>query len=162
MKLHVDYPSEAEEDAILRRFDAGFDSSNLAASGLTAVASKDDLTRARAAIFGVPGSPRGDGGSGTPGGVRTPDAVLGYIRRLTREHPSLSVGAGPRASIALLLASKAMAALEGRDFVTPDDVKSLVPPVLGHRLVLDPEAEIDGLTAAEVLDAVAGEVEVPR
>jgi len=156
MKLHVGYPSDGEEDAILRRFDAGFDSSNLAAAGLIPVATRDDLIRARAAIYGQPGQ---------GGGVRTPDAVLAYIRRLTRatrEHPSLSIGAGPRASIALLLAAKARAALEGRDFVTPDDVKSLARPVLGHRLVLDPEAEIDGLTAAEVLDGVTGEIEVPR
>jgi MoxR-like ATPase len=72
------------------------------------------------------------------------------------------VGAGPRATQALLLASRARAALGGRDFVTPDDARSLAGPVLGHRLVLRPEYEIEGLTIDEVVNRILEHVAVPR
>jgi MoxR-like ATPase len=155
-KLKVSYPSAEEEDAILRRFDSGFDPGDLAAAGVKAVAAREHLARARQIVYGTPG---------TPGVVRVPEAIAQYIRKLvraTRESPSLSVGGGPRASIALLQSAKAHAALQGRDFVTPDDVKALAYPVLRHRLVLDPEAEIDGTSPEEVMDAVFQTVEVPR
>jgi MoxR-like ATPase len=153
MKLVVGYPSEHEEDTILRRFDGGFDPSDLGASGVRAVASHDGVAAARAAIFDPQTGPR------IPENVR---AYIGRIVRATRDHASLSVGAGPRASIALLIGAKCGAALDGRTFVTPDDVKSLALPVLRHRVVLDPEAEIDGLTADEVVSQVLGGIEVPR
>ena len=82
--------------------------------------------------------------------------------RATRSHESVLVGAGPRATQALLLGSRAKAALAGRDFVTPDDVKSLAGPVLAHRLVLRPEFEIEGLTVEEVLAKILEQVAVPR
>ena len=82
--------------------------------------------------------------------------------RATRSHESVLVGAGPRATQALLLGSRAKAALSGRDFVTPDDVKSLAGPVLAHRLVLRPEFEIEGLTVEEVLAKILEQVAVPR
>jgi MoxR-like ATPase len=72
------------------------------------------------------------------------------------------VGAGPRATQALLLASRAFAALAGRDFITPDDVRSLLPAVLGHRLILRPEYEIEGLTVAEAVRKLLDAVPVPR
>jgi MoxR-like ATPase len=156
LKLKVNYPSADDEDRILARFDAGFDSNDLAAAGLRAVATREHLQAARQAIYGAPGR---------PGLVRVPEPVAHYIRKLvraTRESQSLTVGGGPRASIALLLAAKAHAALQGRDFVTPDDVKALAYPVLRHRLVLDPEAEIDGVSPEEVLDGIFEGVEVPR
>ena len=84
------------------------------------------------------------------------------VVRATREHESVLVGAGPRATQALLLASRAHAALAGRDFVTPDDVKSLAEPVLGHRLVLRPEYEIEGVTISEVIAKILEQVAVPR
>ncbi len=87
--------------------------------------------------------------------------VVDVIRR-TRVHESVQVGAGPRATQALLLASRAHAAIAGRDFVTPDDVKSMAYPVLEHRLMLRPEYEIEGLTATEVVTKILQDVPVPR
>jgi MoxR-like ATPase len=84
------------------------------------------------------------------------------VVRATRENDSVLVGAGPRATQALLLASRAQAALEGRDFVTPDDVRSMAEPVLGHRLVLRPEYEIEGVTVGEVIAKLIEQVTVPR
>jgi MoxR-like ATPase len=82
--------------------------------------------------------------------------------RLTRNHPSILVGAGPRATQALLLGARAEAVLEGRDFVTPDDVRDLLIPTLAHRLVLRPEFELEGLSVEEVIIQLANEVPIPR
>jgi MoxR-like ATPase len=82
--------------------------------------------------------------------------------RASRQHESIMVGAGPRASQGLLLACRAAAALDGRDFVVPDDVKELAVPVMEHRLVLRPEFEIEGLTAGEVVADILQQVEVPK
>ena len=93
------------------------------------------------------------------------EELLGYIVdivRRTRSHQSVLVGAGPRATQALLLASRAFAAVSGRDFVTPDDIKQMAVPVLEHRLVLRPEYEIEGLTPLEVTDSILSEIAVPR
>jgi len=84
------------------------------------------------------------------------------IVRMTRTYESVLAGAGPRATQALLLASRAFAALRGRDFVTPDDVKSLCNPVLAHRIVLRPEYEMEGITIQEVVQRIIQEVPVPR
>ncbi|MEJ2039915.1 MAG: MoxR family ATPase [Desulfosarcinaceae bacterium] len=84
------------------------------------------------------------------------------IVRQTRRHQGVLVGAGPRATQALLLSSRAYAALAGRDFVTPDDIKSLAVPVLGHRIILRPEYEIEGLSIEEVIASILQEVTVPR
>ena len=155
-KVKIDYPSEEQEDEILLRFDAGFDSNDLVAAGIKAIAGKDHLQRARLAIFGTPNH---------PGYVRVSRDIINYIRKIvraTRETPHLSIGAGPRASIYLLLTAKARAALSGRDFVTPDDVKGMAYPVLRHRLLLDPEDELEGMTAEEILDGIFTTIEVPR
>jgi MoxR-like ATPase len=82
--------------------------------------------------------------------------------RATRKHPSVLVGAGPRATQSLLLSSRAYAALQGRDFVTPDDVKTMALPVLEHRLILRPEFELEGLAVSEVVDKILQEIAVPR
>ncbi|KJS32056.1 MAG: magnesium chelatase [Desulfatitalea sp. BRH_c12] len=89
-------------------------------------------------------------------------AYLVDIVRQTRRHPGVFVGAGPRATQALLLSSRAAAALDGRDFVTPDDIKALAAPVLGHRILLRPEYEIEGLAIEEVIAQILQEVTVPR
>ena len=97
--------------------------------------------------------------------ITVKDELLSYmvdIVRRTRSHQSLFVGAGPRATQALIHASRAFAALDGRDFVTPDDVKQMAAPVLEHRLILRPEYEIDGLSPMEVIDGILGEIAVPR
>jgi MoxR-like ATPase len=93
------------------------------------------------------------------------DEIVSYVVdvvRTTRENDTVLVGAGPRATQALLLASRANAALAARDFVTPDDVKSLTEAVLGHRLVLRPEYEIEGVTISEVIGKILEQVAVPR
>ncbi len=91
--------------------------------------------------------------------------LLGYlvdVVRATRQHESVLVGAGPRATQALIMASRAAAALAGRDFVTPDDIKAMAVPVLEHRLILRPEFEIEGLSVPEVIQQVLQQIAVPR
>jgi MoxR-like ATPase len=97
--------------------------------------------------------------------IRVKDELTDYlvdIVRRTRRHPGVLVGAGPRATQALLLSSRAHAALAERDFVTPDDIKALAVPVLGHRIILRPEYEIEGLAIEEVIEQILQEVTVPR
>jgi MoxR-like ATPase len=98
-------------------------------------------------------------------GIVVQDELVGYIvdiARTTRRHRGVLVGAGPRATQALLLVSRAHAAIAGRDFVTPDDVKSMALPVLEHRLTLRPEYEVEGLTVKEVIQDILQEIAVPR
>ncbi len=97
--------------------------------------------------------------------IRVKEELVAYlvdIVRQTREHQGVLVGAGPRATQALLLSSRASAALAGRDFVTPDDIKTMAVPVLGHRIILRPEYEIEGLAIEEVIQQILQEVTVPR
>jgi len=89
-------------------------------------------------------------------------AYLVDIVRATRTHESVLVGAGPRATQSLIMAARACAAISGRDFVTPDDIKAMAPPVLEHRLILRPEFEIEGLSVAEVIQQILQQVAVPR
>ncbi|MFM2081516.1 MAG: hypothetical protein RL380_207 [Verrucomicrobiota bacterium] len=98
-------------------------------------------------------------------GITVREELLAYLVdlvRASRVHESVLVGAGPRATQALLLASRAFAAIAGRDFVTPDDVKTMASPVLEHRLVLRPEFEIEGVTVSEVIQKILQQVAVPR
>lgn len=98
-------------------------------------------------------------------GITVRDELVAYVVDLvrgTRTHESILVGAGPRATQALLLASRAAAAIEGRDFITPDDVRALAVPVLEHRLVLRPEFEIEGMSLTEVIAQILEKVAVPR
>jgi MoxR-like ATPase len=93
------------------------------------------------------------------------DELIAYlvdIVRATRSHESILVGAGPRATQSLIMAARANAAISGRDFVTPDDIKALAQPVLEHRLILRPEFEIEGLTVAEVIQQILQQIAVPR
>ena len=149
LKIDVGYPSPEEEDAILERVDSGFDAGNLERAGVGQAVSIAELVAVRGALSAVT--------------VEKP--VRHYLRRIvsaTRASPRVRLGAGPRAAVHLLLASKALAVLMGRSFVTPDDVRRLVGPVLRHRLLLSPDAEIDGATPHEVLDEILQSVEVPR
>ncbi|HEY3274473.1 MAG TPA: MoxR family ATPase [Methanocella sp.] len=96
--------------------------------------------------------------------VRTDDRVLEYIRDLivaSRGHDKLLLGGSPRASIALLKASKALAAINGRDYVIPDDIKYLVPKVLSHRLIVKPELELENVSTADIIEELLNEVPVP-
>ena len=97
--------------------------------------------------------------------VACDDSILAYTVRLIREtraNPRVRLGASPRSAQALLAAAKARAALHGRDFVTPDEVKAVCPSVLNHRLLLKAEAEVEGLTADDVLRHTLEHVQVPR
>jgi MoxR-like ATPase len=148
-KIDVGYPSTSEEDAILQAVHAGFDAGDLQRAGVQAAVTQERLLAARQAMSQVTIEPQ----------------VLTYVRKLvgaTRTSPRIRLGAGPRAAVHLLLASKAIAVLRGRGFVTPDDVRSLAGPVLKHRLLLSPDAELDGATPADVLKEVVNSVEVPR
>jgi MoxR-like ATPase len=99
------------------------------------------------------------------GAVLLRDELIAYlvdVVRATRQHESVLVGAGPRATQSLIMAARAFAAIAGRDFVTPDDIKAMAPPVLEHRLILRPEFEIEGLSVAEVIQQILQQVAVPR
>jgi len=98
-------------------------------------------------------------------GVQVDNSIINYITSLvhaTRNSLSLLLGASPRASIALLLTSKTYAAIQGRNFVTPEDIKDLALPILRHRVILKPEAGIDGLKTDDVISSILSKVEVPR
>lgn len=93
------------------------------------------------------------------------EKLLGYIAELidkTRNHPHLYLGASPRASIAVMNASKAFAAINGRDFVIPEDIKNSLKPVLAHRLIMSPDREMEGMTTTGVIDMITQSVEIPR
>ena len=93
------------------------------------------------------------------------DKLMDYIANLvhkTRNHPHLFLGASPRASLAIMNASKAFAAIDGRDFIIPEDVKKSLYPVLRHRIILSPEREMEGMTPENVIDMITQSVEIPR
>ncbi len=149
LKLAVNVPDRDAEISILARHAAGFDPRDLAAAGIKQVASAADLAAARAAV----------------GRVLVSAEVTGYIVdicRGTRQSASLQLGVSPRGGTALLAASRAWAWLSGRDYVTPDDVKTLARPTFRHRIQLRPEAELEGVTADGVLESVLASVPVPR
>ena len=146
-KLHVGYPTLAEEIQILNGHHAGFGSTHLAA--VQPILSAADLQALRQQVRQQ----------------RVEANILEYIAKLvgqTRAHKSLYLGASPRASLALLNGAKALAALRGRDFVTPEDVQFLAPSVLRHRIMLTPEREMEGGTPDEVVKQIMQQIEVPR
>jgi MoxR-like ATPase len=142
-------PDRDAEIDVLSRHAAGFDPRDLAAAGIRRVATAGDLAAARGAV----------------GRVQISAEVMGYIVdicRGTRGSASLQLGVSPRGGTALLATSRAWAWLSGRDYVTPDDVKTLARPTLRHRIQLRPEAELAGATADGVLESVLSSVPVPR
>jgi MoxR-like ATPase len=148
-KLEVAVPDPQNEAVMLRRFDEGFDPLDLARAGVEAIIDSNALAEVRAELAGV----------------RVADEVLGYITAIvaaTRTSPDLSLGASPRGSIALLHAGKAMAAIQGRGYVVPDDVKEVCVPALRHRMVRRPEAEIQGVSEVAAVQRAVGRVPVPR
>ena len=149
LKIVVPYPDAAAERAILDRYAQGFDAEEPATFGLESVISAEGLLALRDAAATV----------------HVEESVRDYITRLiraTRDEPRFLLGASPRAGVALFLAARAEALLSGRDFVVPDDVKSLAAPVLRHRVLLTPEAEVEGDTADARLHALLAGVEAPR
>jgi MoxR-like ATPase len=98
-------------------------------------------------------------------GLHVEEKLLRYIAQVvtsTRDHPFIFLGASPRASVAVLIASKAFAAMQGRDFVTPEDIVAAIPPVLRHRIILTPEKEMEGVTPDEVVGQLIESTEIPR
>ena len=93
------------------------------------------------------------------------EKLLTYIAEIvlkTRNHPHLFLGGSPRASLAIMNASKAFAAINGRDFVIPEDIKKTLVPVLGHRIILSPEREMEGMTTESVIETITQSIEIPR
>jgi MoxR-like ATPase len=149
IKTLMPYPSRDAELELLARYDAGFDAERLSDVKDAGALSSADAVALRGLVDGVRVAPD----------VR---AYIADITRMTREERMLVLGASPRATVALFRASRALAVLEGRDFVTPDDVKGIAPAVLRHRIALAPELEVEGRSPDEVLSALLDRVRVPE
>lgn len=148
LKIRVAYPAASDEVQILANVQNGFEARDLDSMGLTPLPA-GLLAAAQQEVKSVKVEP----------------ALFNYIvqiARRTRDWPSLSLGASPRAAISLMVVARAMAAMDARDYVIPDDVKSAAPPVLRHRLVLKPEADLEGLSADLIIADVLRAVEVPK
>ncbi|HLT37876.1 MAG TPA: MoxR family ATPase, partial [Enhygromyxa sp.] len=148
MKITVDHPSRAVEKSILTNYVRGFDAANLDTIGVRQICTAEQIVELQ----------------GATGQVGVQDEILDYITDVvsrTRAHRSVYLGASPRASIALLTCARARAASQGRPFVNPDDVKMLAPAILRHRLVLHPDAEIEGVTADDCVQQILREAPVP-
>jgi MoxR-like ATPase len=149
MKILIDYPAQAEEEEIVARWDAGFNSRHLEQVQIAQLQDPTAIQNCRREVREMRMEP----------GVQK--YIVEIVRR-TREHPTVLYGASPRASVALLLCSKALAAIRGREFTTPDDIRDVAAPVLRHRLALRAEAELDGATTDAVISDILKTVEVPR
>jgi MoxR-like ATPase len=149
-KINIDFPAAADEARMLQSYASGQRLHDEIVGSLQPVISGQELLAARRTISSQ---------------VRVEPNIIRYIQELvasTRKDDAVQIGAGPRASLALLEGSRAAAALSGRDFITPDDVKSLVPSVFAHRVTLSPEAEMEGLALEDLLSRIFDQVEVPR
>ncbi|MBK8466245.1 MAG: MoxR family ATPase [Chloracidobacterium sp.] len=149
MKILIDYPQAVDEEEIVARWDAGFNSRHLEQVHIEPLPDAAAIQHCRMEVRGMRMEP----------GVQK---YIVEIVRKTRTHPTILYGASPRASVALLLCSKALAAIRGRDFPTPDDIRDVATPVLRHRLALRAEAELDGATTDAVISDILKTVEVPR
>lgn len=148
-KLIVDYPDAEAEKQMLLNAQAGLQTKRLDLEKLTPIASVREILMSRQAVRAV----------------RVTETLLDYLLTLvqrTRQHPDLVLGASPRSAVAWLQSSKANAWLSGREYVTPDDIKSTALPLLRHRLILRPEAQLDGLQIDSVIGSLLGQVPVPR
>jgi len=149
LKLLVAHPTRESERAIVQGLLDGFDSRSFESAGLRRMAGAAELGAMREHLRTV----------------RVAASIVEYITEIvgrTRGHPSVYLGASPRASLALTVVARVVAASEGRDFVTPDDVKAFGPPVLRHRLLLHPDAELEGITPDACIESILREVPVPR
>jgi len=147
-KVQIGYPAADVEQGILTKYVEGFEADRTDTYGVSPVINADGLQQLRQAVDQVRVEPR----------------ITGYISaivRATREAASLTLGASPRAGVALLKASRAAALLEARDYVIPDDVKALAPAILRHRVNVAPELELEGVTADQALKAILDRVEAP-
>ncbi len=146
-KINLDYPTLEEEKRILDRYRNNVQSPDL--SGIKPVMSAKDIKDVQSTLEKI----------------RMEDQLLKYIAEITyetRNHAKLYLGASPRASLAMLKASKAIAAMRGRDFVVPDDIQYVAYHVLNHRVILTPEAEMEGMTPQDIIQEIIQKIEVPR
>lgn len=146
-KIKIDYPNLEEEISILSNTQKREEKDEL--SAINAVVSGEEITKYQTMAAQV----------------IVEDDLLRYIAQIvdkTRNHSALFLGGSPRASIAILNSAKAFAALEGRDFVTPDDIKFVIIPVLNHRIILTPEKEMEGIKPEIIIQQIIDSVEVPR
>lgn len=149
LKILINYPPPDAELEIISRWDAGFNARQLEQIDVQKLPDENSIQNCRDEVKAM----------------RTEPGVQKYIVEIvqkTRNHTSILYGASPRASVALLLCSKALAAIRGRDFPTPDDVRDVALPVLRHRLALRAEAELDGATTDAVIADIIKSVEIPR
>ncbi|HOP99479.1 MAG TPA: MoxR family ATPase [Acetivibrio clariflavus] len=149
MKLMVDYMPQKFENMLLQKYNSGFNSKEIDNQNINMVCTFEDIKRCREEIQGV----------------QVNEGIINYITsivRATRNSPNLALGASPRASIALLLTAKTYAAMDGRNYVIPEDIKELALPVLRHRIVIKPEAGIDGISNDDAIKNILAKVEVPR
>ncbi|MEL6930750.1 MAG: MoxR family ATPase [Cyanobacteria bacterium J06600_6] len=148
-KLVVDYPAKDAEKQMLVNARGGFKAKKLDLDRLEAIASVEDILALREEVQKI----------------QVEDNILDYLLDLverTRQHPDLILGASPRSTVAWLNAIKASACLAGRDYVIPDDVKEVATPLLRHRLLLKPEAQLDNLKIEEVIESILKQISVPR
>lgn len=146
-KIRVDYPNLQQETKILEDFHARRNS--LQIENVKPVMSAEQLKQYREKVYSLYVEPN----------------LLHYIAQIvsqTRNNASLYLGASPRASLAILTSAKAIAAMRGRDFITPDDIREVAVPVLQHRVMLTPEREMEGLTTGEIIRQIIQQVEIPR
>jgi len=149
VKVSPTYPDRSQELMLLARGAAGFDAHDVERSGIAAVTTAAELIGAQATVRAV----------------HVAESLRAYMLDVvaaTRASQQLALGASPRAGLSLLVAAQAAAAIDGRDFVTPDDVKGVAQIVLAHRLIVRAHAEIEGLSASEILDGILRAVPVPR
>jgi MoxR-like ATPase len=148
IKITVDYPDLASELKILDEHNGGFDPRNVDSIEISSVG-PESFAAARNAVAGIVVEP----------------ALMEYVAKIvrkSREWPAITLGASPRAAVAVLKVAKAFAAIEGREFIIPDDVKASALCTLRHRIVLNPEAELEGTTSDQALEQVIRTVEVPK
>ncbi|HEY9180541.1 MAG TPA: MoxR family ATPase [Candidatus Baltobacteraceae bacterium] len=149
VKIEAGYPRKDQELQLLSRVAQGFDARSIEPDKTAPLAQPAQILQAQQEVRAVHVS----------GGVQQ---YVYEIVAATRAHRQLSLGASPRAGVSLLLAAQAAAAIDGRAYATPDDVKDVAPLVVPHRLIVQPQAEIDGVRAAAVLDEVLNVIAVPR
>ncbi len=146
-RIKLNYPNVEQETEILRRFKDDFTLRSI--SSVAAVLNKQEIKHCQEIIEKI----------------HIKDEILSYIAQVvtsTRNHSDLSLGASPRASLAIMRASKAIAAMSGRDFVTPEDVKYVAEPVLNHRIILTAEREMEGVESEEIIKEITERIEIPR
>jgi MoxR-like ATPase len=149
VRVRTGYPSPADERALIARAVAGFDARDLDAMGVNAVVTAQELLAASRAVRAV----------------HVAESLQGYIYDVvaaTRSSSDVALGASPRAALALVVSAQAAAYLDDRAFATPDDVKDVAPLVLAHRIIVRPEAELDGTTADDVVTRVLASVRAPE